>query len=127
MARLYATPEQAWPTDAPANADRTLRMASKLVDELLLTRHYPVDADGMPTDTDHAQALQDATVTIAHELQETGALEAGATEQWEAVGIGSVSLSGRKSSPGTITVSGLPVPGVALIYLSDVGRHRVRT
>lgn len=127
MARLYATTAQAWPTDPPANADLLLRTASRLVDVLLVTRAYDVDAAGMPTDADDVQALQDAAVTIAHELQTTGALDAGSTEQWQSVGIGSVSLSGRQAAEGTVMVSGLPVPGVALIYLSDVGTHWVRS
>ena len=125
MARVYATTEQAWPTDPPANAALLLRTASRLVDVLLTTRRYDVDAEGLPTDPDAVQALQDAAVTIAHELQTTGALDAGSTEQWQSVGIGSVSLSGRQSSEGTTMVAGLPVPGVALVYLADVGTHGV--
>lgn len=127
MARLYATTAQAWPSNPPANADLLLRAASRLVDELLITRRYDVDTAGMPTDPDDAQALQDAAVTIAHELESTGAMVAGSTEQWESVGIGSVSLSGRQASEGTVKVAGLPVPGVALVYLSDVGTHSVRS
>lgn len=127
MARLYATTAQAWPTDPPANAALLIRTASRLVDVLLVTRAYDVDVDGMPTDADDVQAVQDACVSIAHELQTTGALDAGSTEQWQSVGIGSVSLSGRQASEGTVKVAGLPVPGVALVYLSDVGTHRVRS
>lgn len=123
--RVYATTEQAWPTDPPANAALLLRTASRLVDVLLTTRAYDVDADGLPTDTDDVQALQDATVTIAHELQTTGALDAGGTDSWQSVGIGSVTLSGRQASEGTTIVAGLPVPGVALVYLADVGVRRV--
>lgn len=123
--RLYATPEQAWPADAPDNADLLLRTASRLVDTLLVTRRYDHDGSGNPTDPDDVQALQDATVTIAHELDETGALTAGSTAEWQSVGIGSVSLSGRMSREGTTMVSGLPVPGVALVYLSSVGTHSV--
>lgn len=125
MPRLYATTEQAWPTEPPENAALLLRTASRLVESLLLTRRYAVDESGLPTDPDDAQALQDAAVTIAHELAETGALDAGSTAEWQAVGIGSVSLSGRTSRPGTVVVGGLPVPGVALIYLASVGTHSV--
>lgn len=127
MARLYATTEQAWPTNPPANAALLLRTASRLVDVLLVSRRYDVDTDGMPTDADDLQALQDAAVTIAHELDSTGALEAGATESWQSVGIGSVSLSGRQATEGTTVVAGLPVPGVALVYLADVGAHWVQS
>lgn len=121
MARLYATPEQAWPTDPPANADLILRLASRVVDHLLVGRVYAVDTDSMPTHPDVVQALQDATVTIAHECVERGTLEAGGTAEWQAVSIGSVSLSGRVETDGTVMVAGIPVPPVALIFLGDVG------
>lgn len=127
MPRVYATVEQAWPADPPANADLVLRLASRVVDHLLVGRVYDVDTDSMPTDPDVAQALQDATVTIAHEVVERGSLEAGGTAEWQAVSIGSVSLSGRMESDGTVMVSGIPVPPVALIYLGDVGTRWVRS
>lgn len=125
--RVYATTEQAWPADPPANAALVLRLASGVVDHLLIGRVYDVDATGMPTDPDVAQALQDATVTIAHEVVERGTLEAGGTAEWQSVSIGSVSLSGRMESNGTLSVSGIPVPPATLIYLSDVGRRWVRS
>lgn len=127
MARLYATTAQAWPTDAPADADLLLRTASRLVDVLLVTRRYAVDTAGMPTDPDNLQALQDATVAIAHELQSTGAVDPGSTQQWESVAIGSVQLSTLQgaSASDALTVAGLPVPGVALVLLADVGTHSV--
>lgn len=121
MARIYATAAQAWPTDPPANADLILRLASRVVDFLLVGRVYAVDTDSMPTHPDVVQALQDATVTIAHECVERGTLDAGGTSEWAAVSIGSVSLSGRAEADGTVMVSGIPVPPVALVYLSDVG------
>ena len=127
MVRVYATTEQAWPTDPPANAALLLRTASRLVDVLLTTRAYDVDTEGLPTDPDDAQALQDAAVTIAHELQTTGALDSGSTEGWQSVGIGSVTLSGRQSTEGTTIVAGLPVPVVALVYLGAVGTHWVQS
>jgi len=123
--RLYATTEQAWPADPPANAELVLRLASRVVDQLLIGRVYDVDTTGLPTDPDVAQSLQDATVTIAHEVVERGTLEAGGTAEWQAVSIGSVSLSGRMESNGTLSVSGIPVPPTALIYLGDVGRRWV--
>jgi len=127
MPRVYATTEQAWPTDPPENAELILRLASRVVDFLLVGRVYAVDTDSMPTHPDVAQALQDATVTIAHEVVERGTLEAGGTSQWQSVSIGSVSLSGRMESDGTVMVAGIPVPPVALIYLGDVGVRWVRS
>lgn len=124
--RLYATPTDAWPTDAPDNAGVLLRAASRTVDALLRGRVYDVDATtGLPTDADVAQALQDATVAIAHELEATGTLDAGGTQEWQSVGIGNVSLSGRQSAAGTVTVGGIPVPALALVHLSDIGPVRV--
>lgn len=121
--RLYATATDAWPAGSePANADVLLRAASRTVDHLLTARVYDTDTDGYPTDPDVAQALTDATVAIVHELEATGALEAGASTAWESVGIGSVSLSGRKPAEGAVTVAGIPVPPIALVHLSDVGR-----
>lgn len=124
MPRVYATTAQAWPTDPPANADLILRVASRVVDHLLVGRVYDVDTDSLPTDTDVAQALQDATVTIAHEMVDQGTLDSGGATEWQSVSIGSVSLSGPIGS-SNLTVGGVPVPPTALIYLSDVGVRRV--
>jgi hypothetical protein len=55
------------------------------------------------------------------ELVATGATLPGASAQWDSVGIGSVSLSGRKATEGTLTILGLPVPAAAIAALSDVG------
>lgn len=124
--RVYATPEQlaAYPggsTVPDADADALLRTASRMVDRLLTGRVYDTDADGMPTDVDVLQALADAACAIATELVATGATAAGASLQWDSVGIGSVSLSGRKAADGTVTVLGLPVPAAAIAALADVG------
>lgn len=120
--RLYATTADAWPSNPPANADLLLRTASRTVDRLLTGRAYDTDpATGLPTDTDVAQALQDATVAVALELAATGTMDAGSTTQYDAVGIGNVSLSGRSAADGTVTVAGIPVPAAAIAALADVG------
>lgn len=121
--RLYATIAD-WDASeyapAPANADRLLRTASRVVDQCLKGRVYDVDTDGMPTDPDHLEACRDACLTIAAEAAATGALEAGATREWDTVAIGSVSLSGGRDS-GATTVLGISVPADAALALMSVG------
>lgn len=124
--RLYATPEQlaAAPggsTVPEADAPGLLRTASRMVDRLLVGRVYATDTAGMPTDPDVLQALVDATCAIAVELEATGATTPGASLDWDSVAIGSVSLSGRHSTEGSLTVLGLPVPAAAVVALADVG------
>jgi len=126
MARVYATAVDlaAYPGgDAVAaeDADTLLRMASRVVDHLLIGHVYDVDEDKLPTEVDVIDALRDATCAIALEADATGVLTAGASEAWQSVGIGSVSLSGRTLSEGARVVAGMPVPAAALLALADVG------
>lgn len=128
--RLYAdsTALAAWPGggDVPAgDVPALLSTASAMVDEMLRLRAYPTTADGMPSRPDDAEAMSNAACAIAVELSATGALRAGATQEWDAVAIGGVSLSGRKQRDGGTTVLGLPVPPAAVIQLSRVGRVQV--
>lgn len=124
MARVYAT-EAAYVTytgaAAPANVALLLRIGSRVVDVLLTGIVYDVDAAGLPTDVDVAQSLSDATCAIAQEAAATGVMDAGGTQQWDSVGIGNVSLSGRGTSEGTAVILGVPVPPVARLFLADVG------
>jgi hypothetical protein len=126
MARVYATAEQlaaykpGGDTVPAEDADALLAVASKLIDQALVARAYDVDANGLPTDTDDAAGMRDATCATAVELYTRGALESGGTDVWDSVSIGSVSLSGR-ATDGNTDVFGLPVPPVAAVYLSDVG------
>lgn len=124
MARVYATAADFTAYTggtAPENVDALLRVASGVVDVLLTGIVYDTDAAGMPTNADVAQAMADATCAIAAEADAAGTLEAGSTQQWDSVGIGSVSLSGRGTSAETLTVHGIPVPGPALLALRSVG------
>lgn len=122
--RVYATSAQYESYTggaAPANVSVLLRVASRVVDYLLRGVVYDVDAAGLPTDADVIQALQDATCAIAAECASTGALDSGGTQAWDSVSIGNVSLSGRGTAAEAVTVGGIPVPGVALVFLADVG------
>lgn len=127
--RLYAD-QSAYETyhgltagEAPATIDRLLRMASRVVDTLLVGRVYDTDADGYPTDADDAAALSDAVCAIAGEADAQGLAVAGSTDKWESVTIGAVSLSNLQgsSSDDTPRVAGLPVPPDAVLSLSGVG------
>lgn len=110
---------------AGAATDSLLRTASRIVDQLLVGRAYITDTDGMPTDVDVVQALEDATCAIVVECVATGATDPGGTRQYASVGIGSVSLSGATTTEGTVSVSGIPVPAAALVALADVGTKAV--
>ncbi|MFE7782040.1 hypothetical protein [Streptomyces nigrescens] len=102
MPRIYATPEQltAWTGQpAPPDADRLLARASEDIDDALLTARYATNDTGMPTDPAIVGALADATCAQVEHQQATGDDGTGAAGQWDAVSIGPVSLSGRKSGP----------------------------
>lgn len=124
--RVYATADQ-YGTPTPDNVDLLLRTASRTVDHLLRGRVYDVDADLMPTDPDVAEAMADATVAIARELDATGVLTAGSSTEWDQVKIGSVSLGSKRTAPGSVTVAGMPVPPAALAAIADVGRFTLNT
>lgn len=101
----------------------SLRAASRIVDMLLKGRVYDVDVDLMPTDPDVAAAMAEATEAIAAEVEALGTLEAGSTQQWESVAIGSVQLSNLQgaSAADPLLVMGVQVPPAALLALGDVG------
>lgn len=111
----------------PANVDTLLRGASRVVDRLLLGRVYDVDAAGMPTNADDLQALSDATCAIAGEADALGVYDAGNTQQWESVKIGTVQLQNLQgaSTADSPVVLGLPVPASAIVALAGVGHMRV--
>lgn len=124
--RTYATPTElaAYPggDQVSGNVDAQLRLASAVVDELLVARVYPTDADGYPTDAGHRQSMADAVCAIVVEADATDATAPGSTASWDSVAIGTVKLAGRTSSEGATTVLGMPVPLAARIHLLDVGR-----
>lgn len=76
MGRVYATKEQLEVylegEPVPDGAARLLRSASRDVDDMLLTAVYAVDAAGMPTDPDVAEALREATCLQAMHRDERG-------------------------------------------------------
>lgn len=86
----------------PAGARRALREASGLVDELLLTAFYAVDADDLPTDAVVAAAMRDATCAQADYMRAAGdRYGIGAAVQYGNVSIGSVSLGRASAAAGS--------------------------
>lgn len=99
MGRVYATPEQVWTGQPPADADRLLARASEDVDDALLTAVYRTDSAGMPTDPQVVTTLADAVRAQIEYWAETGDDGTGAMGRWDSLSIGPVSLSGRKDAP----------------------------
>ncbi|MFD4880014.1 hypothetical protein ACFWOB_42550 [Streptomyces sp. NPDC058420] len=99
MGRVYATPEQVWTGQPPADADRLLARASEDIDDALLTAVYRTDSTGMPTDPKVVTALAEAVRDQIEYWAATGDDGTGAAGRWDSVSIGPVSLSGRKDAP----------------------------
>ncbi|WP_432026836.1 hypothetical protein [Streptomyces sp. 1222.5] len=99
MGRVYATPEQVWTGQPPADADRLLARASEDIDDALLTAVYRTDSAGVPTDPAVVTALAEAVRAQIEYWAATGDDGTGAAGKWDAVSIGPVSLSGRKDPP----------------------------
>lgn len=117
MAPVYATKsdlESFLGGETVDNADRLLKMASMLVDSLLIGAVYETDDQQQPTDSDVADTLLDATVLQAAYWHENGEPIDGAS-RFGNVNIGSVSLS-RGETPKTASTDGQTVaPGVQSI------------
>lgn len=93
----YETYAGLTPGTAPAGTDRRLAHASRLVTRALQHDLYDVDATGLPTDTDEAAAMRDAT--CAHALAATTAdLDTDA-------GAAGVTPTASSSSVGTASVA----------------------
>lgn len=85
----------------PDDADRMLARATELIDRILITATYQVDADGDATDTDVIAALTKATCAQVAWWVETGD-ETGLAGVYQSISIGGVSLSrGGSASKGS--------------------------
>lgn len=121
----YATPADLAallaPAAAPANAERLLTRASRVIDTAIKCAVYDVDSDGDPTDPAIIAALRDATCEQAAYWIESGADE-GLPSGYSSVSIGSVSLSGGPGAaagpPGTLTGA---LAGQARAILDEAG------
>lgn len=92
---------------APANAATLLGRASVYVDDLLIGAVYATDEDGNPTDTDVAEALQQATCAQVHYWMQLGNTTGSETGDggWRDVTIGNVRMSrvsGGSGQTGTV-------------------------
>jgi hypothetical protein len=92
---------------APPESTRMLTRASQRVDGALRSAVYATDSAYMPTEQVVKDAMRDAVCAqVAYWLSNPGSEQAEnggpGSGQWDSVSIGSVSLSGRKStSDGT--------------------------
>ncbi|WP_242882590.1 hypothetical protein [Actinomadura litoris] len=98
---VYATPDEltTW-LDAPApqGAVRLLRVASQIVDEILIGAVYDTDAFEAPTDPQVAERLREATCAQAAYLLALGD-DTGATTQAGSHSTGGVSASRAQAAP----------------------------
>lgn len=105
--RVYATEAEyaEWlgVATAPDGAEAALRRASMVIDQMLLSSHYETDDNGLPTDTDVAAALRDATTAQAEYARANrDSLGVGAV-QATSVSIGSLSYTRASGTGGTAT------------------------
>lgn len=116
-------------TEAPANADRLLARASRVVDSLLIGARYATDEQDQPTDPTVVDALLDATVIQAAYWHHNGEPDQGSA-RYSSVSIGSVrlqgggaaaagSVDGVEVAPGVVTV--LQVPGLLPVSPARAG------
>jgi hypothetical protein len=129
--RVYATTGQLADytgEDPPADARKLLRRASRKVDQLLITAHYAVDEDGMPTDADVAAAMAEATCAQVEWWGETGdTAGTGAVAALAGSQIGTVKLAGGNSAAGggsgSIEYAPDAVAALRLAGLTNQGPH----
>lgn len=97
MGRSYATTGDLAAylrTAPPANAARVLPRATEVIDDLLYGGYWPVDDDGLPTDTGYAAALRKAVCAQVEWWATIGDPDGlGGSQSYSDVAIGSVKLS----------------------------------
>lgn len=130
MARVYATSDDLaeWlePDPLPDSPDRLLRRASRFLDNrLLLTAVYPVDADGMPTRKEHADALRDACCALVEWWDANGDDGTGAGANYTSVTAGSISLAQATGLAGTPADSRVSREAVEILRGAGLLRHGV--
>ncbi|AZM46569.1 hypothetical protein DMB38_12770 [Streptomyces sp. WAC 06738] len=86
---------------APADAERLLRDASRMLDaEVLRYCWYDVDPDGYPSNSTVRESVRDAVCAQVAWWGELGDSTGAAAAGWGSVSIGSVSLSGGAGGAG---------------------------
>lgn len=124
-APVYATLEdyKTWSSDDTTTvADALFARASEVLDEALIGAVYAVDRTTLqPTVQTDIDALRDATCAQVQWMLANGdTTGTGSAEEWAAVSIGSVSLSGRK------TVTQAPVVTASGAELAPAAYRRLR-
>ncbi len=102
-ARVYATTAdyaRHLLTSTPAGSKRALWVASKMVDEMLLTAIYDTDDDDMPTDADVIAAMRDATCEQADFAYTGGDRNMVGASRPSSFSLGKLSVSRPAASAG---------------------------
>jgi hypothetical protein len=131
MARVFATVaeyEAYTGTTAPANADRLLARASRLVSNATKAAIYDTDPAGYPSDADVREAFRDAAIVQVEEWAKRDAAASGdasdpAASPWTSVSAGGLSFS-RQSAPKQTAEDTELIPEAAEI-LAEVGLEQV--
>jgi hypothetical protein len=131
MARVFATVEQyeAYTgASAPANAERLLARASRLVSAATKTALYDTDPAGYPSDTDVREAFRDATCAQVEVWAKRDAAASGdasdpAASPWTSISAGGLSFS-RQSAPVS-TVDDTELTAEAAEILAELGLEQV--
>lgn len=89
------------PDPAPTGAARMLARATRYMDNVLLkTSIYPVDDNGLPTETAHIAAMRDACCALVEWWAENGDDGLGAGSEYTSVSAGNIALSKGSSAGG---------------------------
>jgi hypothetical protein len=131
MARVFATvPEYEvyTGTTAPANAERLLARASRLVSAATKAAIYDTDPAGYPSDTDVRAAFRDATcaqvdVWAKRDAAASGDVSDPAASPWTSISAGGLSFS-RQSAPVATADDTALTPEAAEI-LAEAGLDQV--
>jgi hypothetical protein len=109
----------------PSNAAGLLRLASDMVDELLIGAVYDHDDDGDPTDPTDQAALRKATCAQAHYLMTTGDLT-GAQASLQSASVGSVSWTRASSAAGGVVQARYAPAAVAALRVAGLTPNATR-
>lgn len=108
-------------TAAPANADRLLDRASRVIGQATVTATYAAGTDGLPTDADVLAAMRDATCEQAAWWIASGEDEGmGTAAAYSSVSIGSVSLTRAQSGGSAASGAALAPQAYAVLSLAGL-------
>lgn len=127
LSPVYATREDLVDYGVPAGvtvpaepeATRLLKRASEQITRVLFGSVYRIDSAGVPSDPDIRQAVRDATCAQAVWRLGYGP-DSGDQDQYDSVAIGSINLTGRRSTTSTPGSTG-GIADEALTHLRIAG------